>query len=158
MTTSTTKPEENRRDPSAWLLLHCFAGPAIGTFVVAMVPLVAAGPITAFGTTAQWHLGDYAMIPAMLLVGLLPGWFLGFIPALLHAVTMLWLRRLIRSRGLWLGLTPVVGWIAVFAPLQVLVDGDTPGNMTDSAIMALVGSAAAVGCMAIAWRRGMYPV
>lgn len=158
MTTEISKPEENRRDPSAWLLLHCFIGPVIGTVVAAMVPIVTAGPIGALGTPAQWTAADYAIIPALLLVGVLPGWFFGFIPALLHAVAMLGLRRVIASRAIWLALTPFVGWLVVFGPLLVIAGVETTDRIVDSALMALIGSVAAVGCMAIAWRRGMYPV
>ena len=158
MTQKTTTPDGTRRDPSAWLLLHCFIGPVIGTVVVAMVPIVTAGPITSFGTPAQWTVADYAIIPALLLVGVLPGWFFGFIPALLHAVTMLVLRRIVPLRAIWLALTPFVGWLVVFLPLLALAGAETPDRITDSAIMAMVGSVAALGCLAIAWRRGMYPV
>lgn len=158
MATETTKPDDTRRNASAWLLLHCFVGPAIGTFVVAMVTLVNEGPITAYGTAAQWNLDDYAIIPAMLLVGLFPGWFFGFIPALLHALAMLLLRWIIPSRKVWLAVTPLIGWLATFLPLLAFAGAQTPEKIIDSAFIALVGAIAASGCMAIAWRRRMYPV
>lgn len=152
------KSVAKRGDPSAWLLLHCFIGPAIGTIAAAMVPLIAAGPLTLFDADLQWRPQEYAMIPIALLVVLLPGWFFGFIPALLHAVVMLLLRRVIPSRTAWLALTPVVGWLAVFMPLLVIAGVETPDRIIDSAWMALIGTAAALGCMAIALRKRIYPV
>jgi hypothetical protein len=157
VTTQTIRPDEKPRDPSAWLLLHCFVGPTIGTFLVLVAPLLSANPITAFGTEWEWQLQDYAALPVLLLIVLLLGWFFGFIPALLHAVAMLLLRRVIASRRIWLALTPFVGWLTVFAPLLVLAGIETPDRIMDSAWMALIGSAAAIGCMAIAWRRNIYP-
>ena len=158
MTTEAEKSDDARRDPSAWLLLHCFAGPAIGTIIVILLPLVTAGPIMVFDTSLQWHLTEIGTIPILLLLALAVGWFFGFLPALLHAVVMLLLRRFIHSRKAWLALTPVVGWLAVFCPLLVLAGAETPGRLIDSAWMSLLGSAAATGCMLIAWRRNMYPV
>ena len=158
MATETTKPDVNERNASAWLLLHCFFGPAIGTVVVALTTLVNEGPITAYGTAAQWNLNDYAMIPAILLVGLFPGWFFGFLPALLHAIAMLLLRRIIPSRKVWMALTPLIGWLATFLPLLAFSGAQTPEKIIDSAFIALVGAIAASGCMAIAWRRRIYPL
>jgi len=150
-------PEAAHRGASGWLFLHCFAGPCIGTCVLTGFSLannVAADP----SSLLQAQPRDLALIPVALLLFLLPGWFLGFIPALAHAVAMLLLRRIVPSQLLWLSLTPLVGWVAVFVPALAIVGVETFDRIFDTAMLALVGSAAAIGCMAIAWRRSMYPV
>lgn len=150
LTEEMPKQDITRRDPSAWLLLHCFLGPVIGIIAVAVVTFATSGPLTATGTMGQWSLADYLIIPALLVAGLLPGWFFGFIPALLHAVIMLLLRRLIDCRSIWLVFTPFVGWLSVFGPLLALAGMQTPDRLAEAAWMSLTGSIAAMGCMAIA--------
>ncbi|RYE56073.1 MAG: hypothetical protein EOP20_09415 [Hyphomicrobiales bacterium] len=84
-------------------------------------------------------------------------WFIGFVPAILHASAMLLLHRLTGTSLLWFAVTPVVGWAVTFVPM-VLLAGSDPKTFTVGAHMSLVGSAAALGCLAIAWWRCIYPV
>jgi hypothetical protein len=154
-----TPPDKPSRDPSAYLLLHTFLGPVFGVVFVLIAQI--SGFAILGSSSPQMRVGppDLAAIFVLFLVVVLPGWFFGFIPALLHAVLMLLLRRIVPSRNLWLLLTPFIGALAVL--LLVLPFGGTTSNghiVVTLAGAGLTGSAAAVCCQAIAWRRRMYPV
>ena len=143
--------------PSAqgYILLHVFLGPVLPTLGMLAWTLITSAP----HAQSPFQFDPEAMVGvALVLAGvLLTAWFFGLVPAILYAVSMLVLHRLMGRTVTWLLLTPLVGWLVTWLPL-LLIAGTDSRAFTEGAPMALVGSAAAVGCLLIAWARRIYPV
>ena len=142
------------RNGSAYLFLHIFLGPLMGLLAIIAFSLVTMPPKLA--GPLQFNASAWGEMPFVFLGIVMVNWLVGFVPAWLHAASMLILHRLLGRGIAWVLLTPVMGWLAAFLPL-VLIAGSDPRTFTDGPKMALVGSAAAIGCQLIAWRRRIYP-
>ena len=87
--------DKSARDPSAYLLLHTFLGPVFGTAFILITQMFGFATLGPLSSQVHLTLSDITTVFLMFLVVLLPAWFFGFIPALLHAVLMLLLRRVV---------------------------------------------------------------
>ena len=152
MASEGSNPAGKPQDSTGYVLLHVFAGPAFGVLAVLLTT------IPSFAIPAPIAVPDVGAVTLFLPVVFLTSWFFGFIPALLHAFTMIGLRRSIGALPLWLGLTPFVGALAVGVPLLLVAGMPQPDRASELIGPALVGSFAAICCQAVAWRRRMYPL
>jgi len=142
------------RNGAAYLFLHIFLGPCMGLLAVIAVSLVTMPP--RISGSPQFNPSALGEAPFVLLGIWMVTWMVGLVPAWLYAASMLILHRLLGRGVAWVLLTPVMGWLAVFLPLVLLAGADAK-TFTNGPQMALVGSAAAIGCQLIAWRRRIYP-
>ena len=138
-----------------YVLLHVFVGPVMAVLSIFVFTLLRMPP--QFSGPIQFNPMALGEVSFVLLGIFMLSWAFGLVPAILHAASMLILHRLMGTTTVWLLLTPFVGWLATWLPL-LLIGGSDPRIFTDGAYMSLVGSAAAVGCLAIAWMRRIYPV
>ncbi|NMA96944.1 MAG: hypothetical protein GX970_02350 [Phyllobacteriaceae bacterium] len=148
---ATTEP---RPGATGFIVLHILAGPLIVDLTIVLLPLSGAVLNGDFNfQMPQAEAGEIALVYGGLFVF---SFVLGLVPAVLHAVTMILLHRFLGSSLIWLALTPVVGWLSTMV-LILLFSSFTPHAIAEAAPMALLGSVAAMGCMAIAWVRRMPP-
>lgn len=145
-----SKSTEVRQDATGFIVLHILAGPLI---VDLAIVLLSAASLNGDFHLPQAEAGEIALVYGCFFVF---SFVLGLVPAVLHAVTMILLHRWLGSSLIWLGLTPFVGGLSTLV-LILLFSSFSPHAIVEAAPMALLGTVAAMGCMAIAWVRRMPP-
>jgi hypothetical protein len=144
-----------RPSATAYVLLHILAGPLIVDLTIVVLSVVSALP----DRSVNWQLPHADIGEFVLLLGglFVFSYVLGLVPAVLHALTMIVLHRRLGTSLLWLALTPVVGWLSTML-LIMLFSGISLHALAEAAPMGLLGSVAAIGCLAIACLRRIPPV
>ncbi len=89
-------------------------------------------------------------------VGLVPGYMFGLVPCILHALIMLLLSRVLRSRLMWFAVTPLIGYESS-AGILLYVFRDRPAAAGIIETQGVLGAFAAVVCMLLCWKLGKLP-
>jgi hypothetical protein len=89
---------------------------ALGPFIGSAVFWIMMAPYQQPSSILEWDGQNYQTAATSFVLALVFGWFVGVIPAKLHAYLMTLLARTLRSQRPWVLLTPVVSWLVSTLP------------------------------------------
>lgn len=162
MDNQSTEDEAPAAGPALnFLAIHAVAGPLAGTATLLLYGMVMQLTTSRFVAVAMppWYEMAWRSI-APLFVIMMFGWMLGMVPAALHALVMLALRRPLRQGPLWFVAAPVIGGVISCAMLWLLSfmlksDWSPVTDIRTMLPLFPVGAVGALASMLIAWRSGL---